>query len=255
MTEGAKPQSALERIFFISDPHIPYHDQRALDVALKAMRGFRPSIVVSVGDFVDFFSVSNYSKDPARALQLDKEIGQANVILDRIEKVASKARRIYIAGNHEDRLQRYLHDKAPELVPFIDVEKLLHLRERGWKYVAYKNSIKLGKVYLTHDVGSAGRYNAYKALDSFQASVVTGHTHRLAYVVEGSARGDAHVSAQFGWLGDVKQIDYMHLIKAQRDWALGFGYGYLRPDTGHVFLVPAPIVSYQAVVEGKLYST
>ena len=243
----------LERIFFISDPHIPYQDKRAFEITMDALKDFEPTIVVSVGDFVDFFSVSSYSKDPGRALKLDKEIEEATAALDRINSLAPKAKRIYVAGNHEDRLQRYLHDKAPEMVPFIDVPKLLGLKEREWKYVPYKQSCKVGKLNITHDVGVATRYAVYRAMEAFQAPVVTGHTHRMAYVVEGDARGGSQVSIQFGWLGDVKKVDYMHKIKAQRNWALGFGVGYVVPETGHVHLVPVPIVNYTAVVEGRFY--
>jgi hypothetical protein len=218
------------------------------------MRGFEPTTVVSMGDFIDCFSVSKYSKSPTRALGLDEEVASANAVLDEIDRIAPKSRRIYIAGNHEDRLQRYLQDKAPELFAFIDIPKLLRLESRGWEYVPYKECIRLGKLNLTHDVGSAGRYNAYRALDTFQAPVVTGHTHRLSYVVEGDATGGTQVSAQFGWLGDVEQIDYMHRVQAKRNWTSGFGYGYRNPQSDYVYLVPVPIVNYTAVVEGRLYT-
>jgi hypothetical protein len=91
-------------------------------------------------------------------------------------------------------------------------------------------------------------------MDAFQHNIVIGHTHRLGYAVEGNAQGERHVTAMFGWLGDVEQIDYMHRVKAIKDWSLGFGIGYLEPKTGTVYLVPIPIVNYTCVVEGKLYS-
>jgi predicted phosphodiesterase len=244
----------LERIFFLSDPHIPYHDKRAFELTLRALKRFKPTILISVGDFVDFYAVSSYSKDPRRAYDLEGELGVANATLDRIDKLTPGARRVYIAGNHEDRLQRFLKDKAPQLLWANDVPKLLRLRERGWEYVAYKNDIRIGKVHITHDVGSAGRYNAFKCLDTYQTNIVTGHTHRLVYVVEGDATGGRKVSAQFGWLGDVEQIDYMHRVKARREWTLGFGYGYLAPRTGYVYLVPVPIVNNSCVVEGRLHT-
>lgn len=248
-----EPVNGLERLFFISDPHIPYHDEKALAVWLKACRDFKPSVVVSMGDFIDCFSVSSYSKDPRRALHLEGEVEQARAALDQIEKASPGARRIYIAGNHEDRLQRYLQDKAPQVFFAVDIPRLLGLAERHWEYVPYKKSIRIGKLNLTHDVGSAGRYNAFRALEAFQAPVVTGHTHRMSYVVEGVATGGTQVSAQFGWLGDAEQVDYMSDIQTKRNWTLGFGYGYLDKRTGFVYLVPVPIVRGTCVVEGRLY--
>ncbi len=61
------------------------------------------------------------------------------------------------------------------------------------------------------------------------------------------------VSAQFGWLGDVDSIDYMHEVQAKRNWSLGFGIGYLDTSTSAVHLCPIPIVNYRCVVEGELF--
>lgn len=83
--------------------------------------------------------------------------------------------------------------------------------------------------------------------------MVTGHDHAINYCVRGNATGEAHVSPTFGWLGDRDKVDYMHKIKAYRDWALGFGIGYLG-DNGYIYLVPVPIVDYTCVVEGRLFT-
>jgi predicted phosphodiesterase len=238
----------VERIFFIPDLHCPYEDKRATELMFDAMSHFRPDTVVIMGDFIDCLAVSHWSKDPRRAQSLKQEVDKAKSYLDRI----TARRKVFIAGNHEDRLQRYLQEKAPELLEFVDIPSLLDLEKKKWEYVPYKASTTIGKIHITHDVGSAGRYNAYKALDTFQASIVTGHTHRLAYVVEGDATGSCQVSTQFGWLGDVEQISYMHEINAKRNWALGMGYGYHDRKTGLVYLVPAPIVNYSVAIEGTI---
>lgn len=243
----------LERLWIVTDVHSPFEHKHAWSVVMDALAEFNADTFVSLGDFMDCLSVSHWSKDPSRALSLKDEIEHAWRLLDEIEARTPGARRIYIGGNHEDRLQRYLQDKAPELFGLIDIPKLLHLEERGWEYVPYKSDIQIGKLNLTHDVGSAGRYNVYRALDTYQSPIATGHTHRLGYVVEGDATGDSQVSAQFGWLGDVDQVDYLHRVKARRDWSLGFGYGYVDRLTGFAYLVPVPIVAGTAVVEGRVY--
>jgi hypothetical protein len=135
-----------------------------------------------------------------------------------------------------------------------DIPALFRLKARGWQYVPYKQHTRIGKLYATHDVGVAGRYSAYRAMEAFEHSVVTGHSHRLSYVVEGNATGEYKVSATFGWLGDVNQIDYMTRVKATKDWALGFGIGYRHKRTGVVYLTPVPIVNNTCVIEGKLYN-
>ena len=206
-----------------------------------------------IGDLADFYSVSSHSKNPLRVRQLSEEVAAVNAALTELDKLGASDK-VFIAGNHCDRLQRYLQDRAPELFETVNLEELFMFDDRGWEYVPYKEYTRRGALFLTHDCGSAGRYAVYRCLEMFNHSVVTGHTHRMAYIVEGDATGKARVSASFGWLGDVNQVDYMQKASARKNWALGFGVGYLNTETGVTYLAPVPIVNYSCVVEGKLYT-
>lgn len=247
----SKPQK-LEKILFVPDCHVPYQDKRALDLVLKVGKEFKPNHVILLGDLVDFYTVSSYSRDPNRALQLDVEVAEAKKELRRLKDLGAK-NNVFIAGNHCDRLTRYLMEKAPELYNVISIPSILELDKIGFKYIPYKDNYSLGKLHVTHDCGNAGRYAIQKALDTFQKNIVIGHTHRTSYVVEGNADGEAHVGTSFGWLGDAEKADYMHKIKAKRDWSLGFGIGYLDPVTKFVYVTPIAIVDYTCVVEGVLF--
>jgi len=205
-----------------------------------------------LGDFADFYAVSSHSKDPRRALDLKNEVEASKDGLKQLKALGAKNNQ-FISGNHEDRLERYLKDKAPELFDFISIPEILDLKKIGFQYTPYKSSYKLGKLYVTHDAGSAGRTAHLKALDTFQHNIVIGHVHRMHYSVEGNAAGEKHCSAAFGWLGDANDVDYMHKVKINRDWSLGFGIGYIEPKSGTVYLQPIPIINYTCVVEGKLY--
>lgn len=242
----------LNRVLIVPDTHRPYHDVRAWRLFLKVAKTFRPHTIVSMGDLADFYTVSAHSKDPRRAGRLAWELRDVHKALDELDALGAR-QKVFIEGNHCDRLRRYLQDKAPELFNTVSIPTLLRLKERGWAYVPYKQDYKLGKLHFTHDVDNAGRYAAHKALDTYQHSIVTGHTHRLGYIVEGNAVGEHKLSAMFGWLGDVEQIDYMHRVKARKDWALGFGLGYHDPASGIVYLTPVPIIKYTCVIGGKLY--
>lgn len=242
----------LEKILFIPDCHIPYEDKRAYDLMLKVAKDMKPDHLIILGDYADFYAVSSHSKDPNRMLKFDKEVEATKRRLDELKALKVK-NKVFIAGNHENRLERYLMDKAPELYNMVTIPELFKLKEKGFRYVPYKSDYKLGKLYLTHDCGNAGRFAHNKALDTYQHNIIIGHTHRLGYSVEGNADGERHLGAMFGWLGDVREVDYMHRVKAARDWALGFGIGYLDKSTGYIYVTPIPIVDYSVVVDGKLY--
>lgn len=246
-------KTKLEKILIIPDSHHPYVDKNAWNLMLKVGKAFRPQHIVIMGDFADCYAVSSHSKNPERALKLKEEIDDTKAALDQVKSLGAK-NNVFIAGNHEDRLIRYLQDRAPELFDFISVPKILELKEKGFKYIPYKQSYKLGKMNFTHDTGVAGRYAHYKALETFQHNVIIGHTHRIGLAIEGNANGERHLSAQLGWLGDLDSIDYMHQVKAKKDWSHGFGVGYLDTSTGTVYVVPVPIINGTVLLEGKLYT-
>lgn len=246
----AKPARLL-RILFIPDCHIPYEDRKAWALMLKAARRLRPDTIVVLGDFLDFYSVSAHDKDPRRVRLLDEEIRCGNERLSELDALGA-TRKVFIKGNHEWRLERYLMTRAPELFNLVRMRDLLKLDERGWECVEYREHARIGRLYATHDAGKAGDRAHAQALADFQSNVVIGHTHRLGYAVVGSAKGKAHVGAMFGWLGDENRADYMHRIKALRDWAKGFGVGYMDQATGVVHVRPVPIVLGSVVLDGVL---
>jgi hypothetical protein len=244
---------SLKKLAFIPDVHCPYHDVTAVDLVIKVLTSYQPDTIVIGGDFADFYAVSSHSKDPERiaATSFTSEVRQSRELLGRFAKLAKT--RIFIEGNHEDRYRRYLADVAPELSGIATVPELLHIEKLGFSFVPYKSHVKIGKLSLTHDCGNAGRTAHLNAMDTFQGSIIINHTHRMSYTVEGDANGQAHVGAMFGWLGDITKVDYMHRIKANRNWALGFGIGYHDLKTDYVYVQPIPLVNYTCVVEGKLY--
>lgn len=236
----------------VPDAHVPYHDRQAWGLMLRVARDLGVEWIAVLGDLADCFSISTHLKDPNRARLLDQEIAEVNVALDQLDALGAKTK-LYVAGNHENRLERYTQQRAPELFNLLRWEQMTRLKERGWRYAPYRDTLKLGKLHLTHDVGSAGRNAVYKCLDTYQHSIATGHTHRMALIVEGNATGEHKVSAQFGWLGDVTKADYMHQAMARKNWPLGFGLGWHDEDTGHVFMQPVPVVKGTVCVNGRLY--
>jgi hypothetical protein len=217
---------------------------------LKAARRFRPNIVVVLGDFADCYQVSDHAKDPSRLESFDDEMADANKGLDELQSATPIAKRHFIAGNHEHRLERLLWRQAPQLHSRVKIEKELRLTERGWGYTPYRDSLRIGKLWLTHDEGNAGPKAHESARSTFESCVVIGHTHRMAISYRGTAKGTSNFGAMLGWLGSIDKIDYVHKVKA-RQWQHGFGIGYLA-KSGVVHLHAIPIVNWTCEIEGKL---
>lgn len=243
--------STLEFGLVISDCHRPFHSLPAWRLFTTLVKQERPAYIVINGDYVDYYALSRHDKDPKRATAFDYELAVAREGLREIEKLAPQAKLIYIDGNHEDRLRRYLWTKAPELSASISTPGLLNLDR--WTHVGYKKHWRLGKMHFTHDVGATGRHAVARALDVYQHCVTTGHSHRFQTIVEGNALGENKISASYGHTCDIDQVDYMHEAKAKKDWALGFGAFWHNPANGLVYTQPLPIINGTLMFSGKIY--
>lgn len=240
---------ALKKVFFFPDSHIP-NEHENYAVALRACRAFAPDTIVLLGDWMDAESLSSHAPTKPGLTDFNAEVEYARARLDELDAVPGVSKKVYIMGNHEWRLERYLAERAPALFKSVSLPALLGLHERGWVSSAYHETYKLGKLNVTHDTGSAGLNAHRSAASDHMGSTVIGHTHRMAYEVRGKLSGAPYVAAMFGWLGDPKKVDYLHQAKAAH-WTHGFGIGYVQ-DNGVVHIVPVPIINGECVVEGRL---
>lgn len=217
-----RPSSAVTTTLVIPDCHIPFHDKLVWETILAVGRHLRPDIVVIIGDFADCYAISFHPKSPERKLNFKSEIEAASDELDRVEALGVP-RVIFCEGNHENRLNRYLAQRAPELHGLLSVRDLLRVDERpGWEWVPYQSWVKVGKVAYSHEVGECGKYTAQRTLDAFGDNIVVGHSHRGGVAYGGTVEGSKHVALNVGWAGDAAAVDYMHAAKT-RAWQAGFG--------------------------------
>lgn len=236
----------------IPDVHRPFHNARAWQLLLKVAKTLKPQITIVLGDFADFYSISSHQKSPKqRNLLLVDEVADVERGLDELDSTLT-GEKYFIQGNHEQRFDRYIAERAPELYGMTSTEKLFQLKQRGWRYTPYHKHVRIGKVFYTHDTGKAGQNAHRQAERAFSDNAVIGHTHRMALEVSGNARGSPHISGHFGWLGDINAAEYMHLINARRDWTLGFGTGWMKKD-GTTFFQMHPIVNNEVCVDGQLF--
>lgn len=241
----------VERVLFVPDCHHPNVSERAWALMLKAAAQFRPDTIVLMGDFADGESLSLHEPDEPGKHDFESELGCVLQALTQLDELGA-TQKVYLEGNHEQRLSRYLARRAPALYRSLALPELLKLRDRGWLWVPYRTSWVLGKLHLTHDTGSAGM-NAHRAsAKAFMGSCAIGHTHRMAYEVLGRFDDSPYLSAMFGWLGDPKlAARYIHEAKAA-EWVHGFGIGYKESDSGIVFVQPIPIVAEACCIGGEI---
>lgn len=121
-----------ERTLVLSDVHVPFHDDDAVQAAVKYGKSRKPTTVILNGDIADCFSVSRYVKNP-KFRDLRREIEDTKQFLRWIRHEFKKADILYKFGNHEVRLDHFVWTKAPELwsLEAVQLHNLLEFDKLG----------------------------------------------------------------------------------------------------------------------------
>jgi predicted phosphodiesterase len=143
--------SGAHTVLGIYDAHIPYHDEAVLKLIIQAGQRAECDMVLLGGDFADCFALSKWEPDP-RHRDFPAEIRAVKDGLKMVRNAFPKARIVWQLGNHEDRFERYMQHKCPELlgVDQFTYSEIYHTEEYGVELVGEKRPILLGKLHLIH---------------------------------------------------------------------------------------------------------
>jgi len=141
------PMNAL----VLCDLHIPYHNARFIDTAIKQGKQYGCDFILLNGDVMDCYAASRWQTDP-RKRNFRRERDKTHEFLAYVRGQFPRARIVYKMGNHEERYESYMMCKAPELLdmPEFDFSRLLHFEELGIECVRDRMPIKLGKLHVVH---------------------------------------------------------------------------------------------------------
>lgn len=235
----------------VPDVHAPKHDARAFKLMLEVAKDYRPDEVVIYGDFFDAYCVSFHSKNPQQTyLTLEHELEDARPLLYDLVRALPKAKLVFLCGNHELRIQRYLRAYAPMLDRSITLEGLLKL-PRGTHFYPYgkKNRHFMGKLMATHGT-LYNKHVAHGMLQKYGHSIAFGHTHRSQEYNAKNVHNDRLKAITFGWLGDIEHAgEYVEDIA---DWVTGFGISYHFPSGDFVWQT-IEIQNYKLIFNGEIY--
>lgn len=175
---------SLKRIVVLPDIHTPNHNHHAIKAVLQFIKFYKPDTLIQLGDFCDWDSLSSYDVNRESEIQnIDKEIREANFLLDDIDSACSRnCKKIMIGGNHEIRYEKFKVNKGAK-VEFKRIRELTsweleyNLYGRGWDSFSYGQHVQIGKLIFTHGWGRtctpkrmAERYPG--------RNVIYGHTHQ-----------------------------------------------------------------------------
>lgn len=212
------------------DGHFPFEDEENIQIAIDyAKSNFKIDRLVLGGDWADFHGISKYSRDPYEAMPFHEEIEYCCEGLSKISEQFKGCLKYYIKGNHEDRLERYMWSRAPEIsrLKGMTVPEQLELESNGYEYVDNLKRkertgqfFSIGRLHFLHghelgicpSINPARRY-FMKAYDN----CVCGHVHQVDEHYQKNLNDDVYGCFTVGTLADMNP-DY----RPQNSWIAGF---------------------------------
>ena len=172
-------ESAVSRVALLADIHYPGVDWPSMHALNEWLADYQPDTIVYMGDQLSLDVVSTWNKNKPllrEGQRLLKEYeGFDETVLKVHETIVPKAKRVWLDGNHEQRINWYLQSN-PEMIGFIEPHLVLKLAERGYEHVKYNDIYKLGKLNICHGF-FYNIHHAAKTVNVFESSVAYGHVH------------------------------------------------------------------------------
>lgn len=211
-----------KRILVLSDIHVPYHSIDAITAAFNYAKKEKPDAILLNGDTIDCHKLSRFIKDPKKRnfkLELDTFKELFSII-----KKTFNAKIYFKVGNHEERYEHFLYEKAGELVGIEEFEfaNILKARAEGIEIIADKRPMQIGHLWGIHGHEYIGGISApvNPARGLFLRSKVScfqGHNHQTSEHTEPTLAGKMVTTFSIGCLSELHPA-YMPLNK----WNHGF---------------------------------
>ena len=224
------PKSA-SRVLVLSDIHIPYHDVEALKLAIKYGQDNDANAVLLNGDIMDCYQISRWEKDP-RKRSFSGELEDTRQFLRWLKQEIPKAKIYFKLGNHEERYEKFLRIKAPELLDVSEfrLDVLLRFGELGIELIDEQRPIHLGKLIVMHghEFGRSVFSPVNPARGYYmraKANVLAGHNHQSSHHMEKNLKGDVISAWSTGCLSELHPA-YSRINK----WNLGFAWVDVNKD-------------------------
>jgi predicted phosphodiesterase len=219
-----------KKVGILSDIHVPYHNIESLTVAIDFLKAEKIDALLLNGDSIDCFRLSRFVKDPKkRNFKLELDIFKE--LIEVFER--ELACKIYFKiGNHEERYEHFLQEKAGELIGIeeFEFENIIKARAKGIEVIGEKRIMKLNGLNGIHGHeyigGISAPVNIARGLYlKGKRSAFQGHNHSTSEHTEPDMDGKITTTWSIGCLCELHPL-YMPLNK----WNHGFAMVTLDDD-------------------------
>jgi predicted phosphodiesterase len=211
------------RIAILSDIHFPYYHKAALNAAIGYLRKWKPNCILLNGDIIDMYQMSSFDKDP-RCRDVKYEIDMLRNFVIQLRNLFPHAKIVYKIGNHEERYEKAILQRIPELVDLelFNFESVISANELKIDVIKNKRIIMAGKLNIVHGHefarGFAAPVNPARGFFlKAKNNVIGGHHHQISSHQEQDINGNIVGAWSTGCLCELHP-KYMPV----NNWSSGF---------------------------------
>ena len=118
----------------LCDIHLGFHDIDAITACIMYLAKEKPENIILNGDLIDAHKLSRWAKRKDD-IEFVMELKLARNFMDNLQAQFPNAKLYFKVGNHEDRLERYIMEKAEQFAGIVDWISLLELKQKGISFV------------------------------------------------------------------------------------------------------------------------
>lgn len=227
----------------LGDLHLPWANDRKIELAYCVMKDVGITHLILNGDVADFYNLNAHGpKDPQIKTKLDDEFDSLVEFLQFTRKFfGHSVKIIYIFGNHEHRLDRFVMANCPAFYNHLRLDKMLQLDSLGIDWIPYNQPylVKGANLRIQHSPPS---YSENLANTSLKKKIDVDHifncAHRLDFATRTGASGKDYTVISNGWFGSLEIIRknqnempenrrVYHFTKFHESWNTAFTLAYV----------------------------
>jgi predicted phosphodiesterase len=212
----------FSRIGILSDIHVPYHNIGAVTAAIQFLKKDKIDALLLNGDTIDCYQLSRFCKDPKKRSFADELKGMKQLI--EVLQRELKCKIFFKYGNHEERYDHFLFQKAKELIGIeeFELDSIIKARVEGIDIIKDKRIIQLNGLNVIHGHEFVqGIFNPVNVARGLflrgKTSALQGHSHQTSEHTESDMNGRITTTWSTGCLCELNPA-YMPLNR----WNTGF---------------------------------
>ena len=241
----------MEKGICISDLHYPQHSKPCLKIVLEFLEDFQPSTFVMNGDMLDLSCISHWNNGKPKRVENKRLLkdyqGFQEDVLNPIEDILpDDCKKIFIYGNHENRVKRYTETYST-LTGIVELENNLSLD--NYEIIDYNKHYNITPNFLIIHGLYTTEFHTKKTLSVYNCNVSYGHIHKQQSYTRTSVIDKTPLKATS--MGCLCNLNPDYRNNQPSGWTHGFMYWY--KEGNNIYDYYPMIVKKKCIINGVMY--